>query len=147
MHLAIPGPTSKGPADKFTGDVYLNTLHAGEEPSRLVSAMVRFTPGARTHWHSHPLGQTLHCTDGMGLVATREGNVILMRPGDTVHTPPGEEHWHGATRESLMCHLALVEHDQGQTATWLEPVAEHDFQAAHSRTHPLAPTNNAKETS
>ncbi|MGO4147442.1 cupin domain-containing protein [Paenarthrobacter sp. YAF11_1] len=135
MRLAIPGPTSKGPTEKFTGDVYLNALQSGEDPSRLNSAMVRFSPAARTHWHSHPLGQTLHCTDGMGLVATRDGNVILMRAGDAVYTPPGEEHWHGATQESLMCHLALVEHDNGHTATWLEPVSEHDYQAAHTATH------------
>ncbi|NQD90850.1 cupin domain-containing protein [Paenarthrobacter sp. CM16] len=135
MRLAIPGPTSKGPTEKFTGDVYLNALQSGEDPSRLNSAMVRFSPAARTHWHSHPLGQTLHCTDGAGLVATRDGNVILMRAGDTVYTPPGEEHWHGATQDSLMCHLALVENDNGHTATWLEPVSEHDYQTAHTTTH------------
>jgi quercetin dioxygenase-like cupin family protein len=139
MHLAIPGPTSKGPTGKFAGDVYLNALHSGESPSRLVSVMVRFTPAARTHWHSHPLGQTLHCTDGRGLVVNRAGKVILMRAGDTVHTPPGEEHWHGATRDSLMCHLALVENDEGQTATWLEPVTEHDYLTAHSNTRPQNP--------
>ncbi|WP_310649529.1 cupin domain-containing protein [Paenarthrobacter ureafaciens] len=82
------------------------------------------------------MGQTLHCTGGTGLVTTRDGKVILMRAGDTVHTPPGEEHWHGATSESLMCHLALVEHDDGHTATWLEPVSDQDYQAAHSKTHP-----------
>ncbi|WP_458108911.1 cupin domain-containing protein [Arthrobacter sp. R3-55] len=135
MRLAIPGPTSKGPTEKFTGDVYLNALQSGDDPSRLNSAMVRFSPAARTHWHSHPLGQTLHCTDGAGLVATRDGKVILMRAGDTVYTPPGEEHWHGATQDSLMCHLALVEHDNGHTATWLEPVSEHDYLAAHTTTH------------
>ena len=91
-------------------------LHTGADPSRLVAALVRFTPGARTNWHSHPLGQTLHCTDGTGLVATRDGNAILMRAGDTVHTPPGEEHWHGATADTMMCHLALVEHHGGQSA-------------------------------
>lgn len=136
MRLAVPGPTTKGPAEKFTGDVYLNPLHSAESPSRLGFAMVRFAPGARTHWHSHPLGQTLHCTDGTGLVATRDGKVIVMRAGDTVHTLPGEEHWHGATPDSLMCHLALVENDDGHTATWLEPVSDQDYQAAHPKTHP-----------
>jgi quercetin dioxygenase-like cupin family protein len=135
MRLIVPGPTTKGPAEKFSGDVYLNPLHSAESPSRLGFAMVRFTAGARTHWHSHPLGQTLHCTDGTGLVATRDGAVILMRTGDTVHTPAGEEHWHGAAPDSLMCHLALVEHDDGHTATWLEPVSDQDYQAAHSKTH------------
>jgi quercetin dioxygenase-like cupin family protein len=132
MRLSIPGTTAKGPAEKFTGDVSLNTLHAGGEPSRLRTAMVRFAPGARTHWHSHPVGQTLHCTEGTGLVANRDGEVILLRAGDTVHTPPGEEHWHGATRDGSMCHLAMVEHDDdGQTATWLDAVTEHEYQAAH----------------
>ncbi|GAP58701.1 cupin 2, barrel domain protein [Arthrobacter sp. Hiyo1] len=88
MKLVPPTPTVKAPTERFTGDVYLNPLHNGEAPSRLVAAMVRFTPGARTNWHSHPLGQTLHCTDGTGFVATRDGSVILMRAGDTVHTPP-----------------------------------------------------------
>lgn len=132
MRLSIPGPSSKGPTDKFTGEVYLNPLQSAEDPSRLITAMVRFSPEARTHWHSHPLGQTLHCTDGAGLVATRDGKVIHMRAGDTVYTPPGEEHWHGATQDSLMCHLALVEHAGGHTATWLEPVSDHDYQAAHT---------------
>lgn len=134
MHLAIPGAAAKGSAEKFDGDVRLSALHSGEEPSRLRTAVVRFMPGARTHWHSHPLGQTLYCTEGTGLVATRDGGAILMRAGDTVHTPAGEEHWHGATRDSHMCHLAMVEHDAGHTATWLEAVTEHDYQAAHHRT-------------
>jgi quercetin dioxygenase-like cupin family protein len=136
MKLIAPTTTAKGPAATFTGDVYVNALHNGEPPSRLVAAMVRFTPGARTHWHSHPLGQTLHCTDGTGLVATRDGGVILMRPGDTVHTPPGEEHWHGATAESMMCHLALLENDGGETATWLEPVSAGEYQTAQPASSP-----------
>ncbi len=133
MKLIAPTSTAQGPAQTFTGDVYVNTLHHGEAPSRLVAAMVRFTPGARTNWHSHPLGQTLHCTDGTGLVATRDGTVIVMRPGDTVHTPPGEEHWHGATVDSMMCHLALLENDDGKTATWLEPVSGQEYAAAQSQ--------------
>jgi quercetin dioxygenase-like cupin family protein len=134
MKLIPPTPTVKGPRERFTGDVYVNALHNGEAPSRLVAAVVRFTPGARTNWHSHALGQTLHCTDGIGLVATRDGSVILIRPGDTVHTPPGEEHWHGATQDSMMCHLALVEQDGGESATWLEPVSDQDYETAHSQT-------------
>ncbi|UVJ38925.1 cupin domain-containing protein [Arthrobacter sp. CJ23] len=134
MKLIPTAPTAKGPADRFTGDVYLNVLHSGEVPSRLVAAVVRFTPGARTNWHSHPLGQTLHCTDGIGIVATRDGRAILMRPGDTVHTPPGEEHWHGATQDNMMCHLAMVEQHHGESATWLEPVNDRDYAAAHTQT-------------
>jgi quercetin dioxygenase-like cupin family protein len=133
MKLIAPTSTAKGPAETFTGDVYVNALHHGDAPSRLVAAMVRFTPGARTNWHSHPLGQTLHCTDGTGLVATRDGGVIVMRPGDTVHTPPGEEHWHGATADSMMCHLALLENDGGETATWLEPVSAQEYQTAQQQ--------------
>src|SRR6478735_4084720 len=102
MQLIPTTPTAKGPSDRFTGGVYLNTLHNAQAPSRFVAAMVRFAPGARTNWHSHPLGQTLHCTDGIGIVVARDGSVILMRPGDTVHTPPGEEHWHGATPDNMM---------------------------------------------
>lgn len=132
MKLIPPSPTAKGPGERFVGDVYLNRISDGEDPSTLVAAMVRFTPGARTNWHSHPRGQTLLCTDGVGLVATRNGQVIPLHPGDTVYTPAGEEHWHGATTDTMMCHLALVEHDGGQTATWLEPVTDHDYQAAHT---------------
>ncbi|WP_423183865.1 (R)-mandelonitrile lyase [Arthrobacter sp. NyZ413] len=134
MKLNNPAPTTKAPAERFTGDVYLQPLHAGEAPSKLMAAMVHFTPGARTNWHSHPLGQTLLCTEGAGLVGTRDGTVILMRAGDTVHTPPGEEHWHGATPEGLMSHLAMVEHENGQSATWLEPVSDADYAAAHTQT-------------
>ena len=134
MQLMPTTPTAKGPGDRFTGDVYLDTLHNGQAPSRFVAAMVRFTPGARTNWHSHPVGQTLHCTDGIGIVASRDGKAILMRPGDTVHTLPGEEHWHGATENNMMYHLALVEHHHGQSAIWLEPVSNHDYATAHAQT-------------
>lgn len=132
MQLIPPAATAKAPKERFTGDVYVTPLHSREAPSRLVAALVRFTPGARTNWHSHPVGQTLHCTDGTGFVATRDGNVIRMRPGDTVHTPPGEEHWHGATKDSMMCHLALVEQENGHGATWGEPVTDQDYKTAHT---------------
>lgn len=134
MKLIPPSPTAKAPEETFTGDAYFNWLHSGEAPSRLGAAMVRFTPGARTNWHSHPLGQTLHCTDGIGIVATRDGTAIIMRPGDTVHTPPGEEHWHGATQDNMMCHVALVEHANGVSASWLEPVSDLDYETAHQAT-------------
>jgi quercetin dioxygenase-like cupin family protein len=155
MKLINPAPTVKAPQERFTGDAYLSPLHTGdaylsplhtgdayltplhtgEAPSQLTAALVHFTPGARTNWHSHPLGQTLHCscTEGAGLVVTRDGTVIVMRPGDTVHTPPGEEHCHGATSESMMCHLAMVERLNGESAAWLEPVHDDDYQTAHSR--------------
>src|SRR5262245_37662559 len=81
-------PTTKGPADRFTGDVYLEGVAIGQPPSRLRVSRVRFTPGARTAWHSHAVGQTLHVLEGQGLVQARGGEVVDLRPGDTVHTPP-----------------------------------------------------------
>jgi quercetin dioxygenase-like cupin family protein len=100
----------------------------------MIVSLVRFTPGAHTNWHSHALGQTLHVTDGIGLVVTRDGTVIRMRAGDTVYTPPGEAHWHGATSDNFMCHLAMFEGtDAGDGTTWLEPVPNEQYEAAHER--------------
>ena len=133
MELEPVRPTAKGPATTFTGDVYVTPVHQGEEPSRMTVALVRFTPGAHTNWHSHAVGQTLHVTEGVGLVATRDGTVIRMRAGDTVWTPPSEEHWHGATEGNLMCHYALLEGiGDGDGTTWLEPVTEDQYQHAHN---------------
>ncbi|HET6191287.1 MAG TPA: cupin domain-containing protein [Trebonia sp.] len=134
MELKPVSATAKAPTANFTGDVYVNPVKQAEEPSRLISALVRFTPGARTIWHSHALGQTLHCTDGIGLVVTRDGTVIRMRPGDTVWTLPGEEHWHGGTTDNMMCHLSMLEgtgDDDG--TTWLEPVTDEQYQAANQQ--------------
>ena len=125
-------PTAKGPAATFTGDVYVNPIYRGEDPSRMIVSLVRFTPGARTNWHSHAVGQTLHVTDGTGLVATRDGTVIRMRPGDTVYTPPGQEHWHGATKDNFMCHLAMLEGTgDSDGTTWLEPVTDDQYRTAN----------------
>ena len=130
MELEPRRPTAKGPATTFTGDVYLTPLHQ-HEPSRMTAALVRFTPGARTHWHSHPAGQTLHVTEGVGVVVDRDGTAILLHAGDTVYTPPGEEHWHGATSDTFLSHLALTEIAPGhEAAAWLEPVTEEEYQAA-----------------
>jgi quercetin dioxygenase-like cupin family protein/transcriptional regulator with XRE-family HTH domain len=130
-HPAGPASkTAKAPDAAFTRDVYVNPIKQKTEPSRLIASLVRFTPGARTNWHSHALGQTLHCTDGTGLVVSRDGTVIHMRAGDTVWTPPGEEHWHGGTTDNMMCHLAMLEGtEDGDGTTWLEPVEQ--YQAAH----------------
>lgn len=131
MELIPVAATVKAPASRFTGDVYLTMIKTPTPPSRLVAALVRFTPGARTNWHSHAVGQTLHVTDGVGYVVNRAGQVITMRAGDTVWTPPGEEHWHGGTAEHLMCHLALLEGvEGGDGTTWLEPVTDEDYQHA-----------------
>jgi quercetin dioxygenase-like cupin family protein len=134
LELKPVTPTAKGPASTFTGDVYLNPIYRGEEPSRMIVSIVRFTPSARTNWHSHAVGQTLHVTDGIGLVQTRDGTVIRMRPGDTVYTPPGQEHWHGATAGNFMCHLAMLEGVPGADGTaWLEPVTDKQYQAANQQ--------------
>lgn len=131
MELQPVTPTAKGPAETFTGDVYFNAIYRGEEPSRMIVSLVRFTPGARTNWHSHAVGQTLHVSEGIGLVQTRDGKVVRMREGDTVITPPGEEHWHGATADNFMSHLALLERvPDGDGTTWLDPVTDEEYRAA-----------------
>lgn len=101
--------TTKGPAEWFTGDVYFDAFYRGEEPSRVRLNLVRFTPGARTAWHRHAVGQVLHVTDGVGFVQARGGELVTIREGDTIYTPPGEWHWHGAGATTFMCHLALWE--------------------------------------
>ena len=132
MELISVNDTAKAPAERFTGDVYLTPIKQPDPPSRLTAALVRFTPGARTNWHSHALGQTLHVTEGVGLVGGRDGTVVRMRAGDTVWTPPGEEHWHGGTETTVMCHIAMLEEtEDGETTTWLEPVTDEQYAAAH----------------
>ena len=133
MELTPPSKTTKGADTVFTGDVYINPVKTKVEPSRLIASIVRFTPGARTNWHSHALGQTLHCTDGTGLVVSRDGTVIRLTPGDTVWTPPGEEHWHGAGTDCMMSHLAMLEGiEDGDGTTWLEPVTNEQYAAAQA---------------
>jgi len=132
MELQHPRPTVKTPASAFTGDVYMTPLYNGAGPSRMTAALVRFTPGARTNWHSHAVGQTLHISEGVGLVGTRDGSVVRARAGDTVICPPGEEHWHGATSDTFMSHFALLEADPdgSDPTTWLEPVPDELYDAA-----------------
>jgi len=107
VEFVNPQPTGKGRQDWFNGDVWFDVIHAGTEPSRIRANMVRFAPGARTAWHHHAVGQTLHIVAGIGLIGTRDGTVIEAHPGETVTCPPGEEHWHGATEDRFMQHLAL----------------------------------------
>ncbi|MGW2326215.1 (R)-mandelonitrile lyase [Streptomyces sp. NPDC001700] len=124
-------PTVKAPPERFTGDVYLNPIEAPSDPARLASALVRFTPGARTNWHSHAKGQVLYITDGVGLVGTRDGHVARVSAGETVKCPAGEEHWHGATDTTLLAHIAMVVGDEsGDGTTWLEPVTDEQYAAA-----------------
>jgi quercetin dioxygenase-like cupin family protein len=125
----------KLPAEWFTGDAYADVIYRGEDTSRMRANMVRFTPGARTAWHSHALGQTLYIVEGIALVQSRGGDIIEARPGDIVHTPPGEEHWHGAAPDRFMTHLALWETDD---ATWLEHVTDDVYNGPRvtTRAHP-----------
>ncbi|MEV5568416.1 cupin domain-containing protein [Spirillospora sp. NPDC052269] len=102
-------PTDKAPSDRFTGDVWWDVIYAGREPSQARLNLVRFAPSARSDWHTHALGQTLHIVSGVALIQARGGEIIEAYPGDTVHTPPGKEHWHGATPDAFMEHLALWE--------------------------------------
>jgi quercetin dioxygenase-like cupin family protein len=132
QHIPV-NDTVKTPADRFTGDVYLTMIKTPEPPSRLVASLVRFTPGARTNWHSHANGQLLHCTDGVGVVANRDGTTIRIRAGDTVWTPAGEEHWHGGTADNMMCHYAILDETPAADATtWLEPVTDEQYDAAQA---------------
>ena len=131
MEIVTQTPTVKAPAERFTGDVYLNMIETPVEPARLATALVRFTPGARTNWHSHAKGQILHITDGVGLAGTRDGDVVRVSAGQTVKCPPGEEHWHGGTDTTLMAHIAMVVGDaDGDGTTWLEPVTDEQYTEA-----------------
>ena len=122
--------TGKGSPDWFTGDVYIDPVAAPSPPSRVQAALVHFTPGARTAWHRHPLGQTLFVTEGVGQVQRRGGPVEIIRPGDRVYIEPDEEHWHGATPTRLMVHLALNEVDEQHVAAhWGEHVTDEEYSA------------------
>lgn len=120
-------PSGTAPADYFTGNVRLDPLCAPPEPARVVAVSVTFEPGARTAWHTHPLGQTLIVTAGCGWAQRRGGPVEEIRPGDVVWFPPDEEHWHGATVTTGMTHIAIQEKLDGITATWLEQVSDDQY--------------------
>ncbi|MGI8777864.1 MAG: (R)-mandelonitrile lyase [Acidimicrobiales bacterium] len=109
MEVQPKQPSAKGPAEWFTGDVWIDAIAKGEEPSRIRVSAVRFTPGARSAWHSHALGQTLYVTDGAGLVQSRGGDIVNIRSGDVIHTPADEWHWHGAAADHFMTHLSMTE--------------------------------------
>src|ERR1041385_5853335 len=115
--------TTPGPSDWFTGAVYIDTIATASEPSCVGAASVHFTPGARTAWHTHPFGQTLFVTEGVGLCQRDGGQVEVIRPGDRVFVEPGENHWHGAAPNRFMTHLAIQEADDtGSVVTWGEHV-------------------------
>jgi quercetin dioxygenase-like cupin family protein len=128
------GTTASGPADWFTGTVFIDGIRNPDQQSAVGCAHVRFAPGARTAWHHHPKGQTLYVTDGIGYVARRGGDGATehheIRPGDVVYIEPGEEHWHGATADRYMAHVAIQEaDDEGQVVTWLEHVTDEEYGA------------------
>jgi quercetin dioxygenase-like cupin family protein len=122
-------PSKPGPADWFTGAVRIDPLFQAPAPARAAGASVTFEPGARTAWHTHPLGQTLIVTAGCGQVQREGGPIEEIRPGDVVWFPPGEKHWHGASPTTAMTHIAIQEHLDGKAVDWLEKVSDEYYQA------------------
>lgn len=130
--------TRKGPADWFTGDVHLDPVAAPAGTSTFAAALVHFAPGARTAWHTHPHGQTIFVTEGVGLCQREGGPVEVIRPGDRVFFEPEENHWHGAAPNRFMAHLAMQQNDEsGNAVTWGRHVTEEEYDAASSaQSHP-----------
>src|SRR2546421_2636053 len=123
--------TMRAPSEWFTGAVYVDTVAASSEGSRLSASSVHFTPSARTAWHTHPNGQTIWVTEGVGLAQRRGGSIEIIRPGDRVFFEPGEDHWHGAPPNRFMTHIAMVEvDDDGNAATWGHHVTDVEYSAA-----------------
>jgi quercetin dioxygenase-like cupin family protein len=120
-------PSAKGPAEYFTGSVRIDTPFKGDAPARIGGAMVTFEPGARTAWHTHPLGQTLIVTFGCGRVQREGGPVEEIRAGDIVWFPPGEKHWHGASRTTAMSHVAIAEALDEKVVEWMEKVSDEQY--------------------
>ncbi|KOF13730.1 cupin [Ensifer adhaerens] len=122
-------PSAKGPADYFTGTVRIDAPFSGTAPARISGATVTFEPGARTAWHTHPLGQTLIVVSGLGRAQREGGPVEEIRPGDIVWFEPGEKHWHGASPAAAMTHVAIAEALDGKVVDWMEKVSDADYQA------------------
>ena len=130
MQIDPHTPTTKNPPEQFTGDVWLDRIAFPREPGqRMVVAKVRFAPGARTAWHSHAHGQTLHITQGTAWVRSRGGQKVEAHAGQTLYCPPNEQHWHGASADSFMEHLAMLDNaaDPATTTTWLEHVTDEEY--------------------
>jgi len=119
-------PSGKGPGEYFTGTVRIDPLVEAPDPARVVGASVTFEPGARTAWHTHPLGQTLIVTAGCGRAQRWGGPIEEIRPGDVIWIPPGEKHWHGAAATTAMTHLAIQEHLNGKAVNWMEKVSDQE---------------------
>src|SRR5437868_12951944 len=122
-------PSAKGPTETFTGSVRIEPLIPTTAPARVGGAIVTFEPGARSAWHTHPLGQMLIVTAGCGLVQSKGRPVIKIRPGDVVWCPAGEKHWHGATSKSGMSHIAILESLDGKNVEWMEHVTDEEYAA------------------
>lgn len=122
-------PSGKGPSNYFTGAVRIDPLVQAPDPARVAAVHVTFEPGARTAWHTHPLGQTVIVTSGCGWAQHWGGPVEEIRPGDVVWFPPGEKHWHGATATTAMSHIAIQEQLDGKAADWLEEVSDEQYRA------------------
>ena len=129
--IIIPGtPTVKNPPEQFAGDVWVDTIAAPHEADqRMVVATVRFSPGARTAWHSHARGQYLRVTQGIARFGSRDGTIIEVYPGQTIYTPPGEDHWHAAAGATFMEHIAMLESgdDPATTTVWKEHITDDEF--------------------
>ena len=120
-------PSGKGPGDWFTGTVRIDPLFSPPDPARVAGALVTFEPGARTAWHTHPLGQVLIVTAGFGLVQREGGPIEEIRPGDVAWFPPNEKHWHGAAPTTAMTHIAIQEALDGKVVTWMEHVTDEQY--------------------
>lgn len=127
MHRAGSRPTRRASSDYFTGTVWQDPIIVAEAPARIVATRVSFEPGARTAWHTHPLGQTLHVLSGVGRFQTKGGPIVEIRPGDTIWIPPGEKHWHGASPNNRMTHIAIQEAEKGSAVTWMEKVTDEEY--------------------
>jgi quercetin dioxygenase-like cupin family protein len=128
VNIETKQSTVEGPSQTFTGAVWFDVLVPEREYPRMRVNSVRFAPGAHTAWHCHPGGQTLYVTDGRGLVQSRGGQIMEIRPGDVIYTPPGEWHWHGAAPNHFMTHIAMWEVDElGNSASWGEHVSDDEY--------------------
>ena len=126
-------PSAKGPAEYFTGYVRVDPMFQATDPARASGASVTFEPGARSNWHTHPLGKTLIVTSGCGLVQSWGGSIRVIRPGDVISCPPGEKHWHGAMPTTGMTHIAIQEALHGKVVEWMEKVTDEQYKAPYEQ--------------
>ena len=127
FHPAGSRATRRAPAEYFTGNVLQDPLIMAPAPARLNASRVSFAPGARTAWHTHPLGQTLYVISGIGRIQAKGGPVREIRPGDVIFIPPGEKHWHGASAQTAMTHIAIHEVKDGKVVDWMEKVSDEQY--------------------